>query len=937
MNAIEFGVISGECHIRLVLIADYSEDVIMLKDVLEKSRHYNFEIKHVLSLLEAERYFLQNTADMALLELEIEGREDFSVLSRAREFLGVVPLITLVTAKNAALGMESLKVGVQDYILKDAVHDNENKLPEIVGKSVYRAKVQSRDNLRSAFLEHIRQSTDTELIIKETIADLRAYTRISNINLVLYNADMSSFSYYDNKGKKIKTLYHTESNCEHQALAPIALYQMVLGGAAGRYPNNSSARGSFWVNNFPEFFEEHVKADSLSFMDCEYIAQRYSSLALIPLQTQGDIIGLLQLVAKDADRIMHAEIEFLEDMAMILAVILQQNMRITQSADNEIKFRTIFEFLHIGIIVEDIGSTGIVMVNARARELTGMTEEVIIEKGIRYFFPDLAAGTDRLVEEYFKPHETYMCSDARSIHVLRATKVVTIRGSKLRIISFSDLTDKDKSQEKVIKLSRFPNENPYPVLRVAVSGKILYHNAAGRDFLPYICADNNNLLNPAFFKLIKDCFDSGALCSQEVNCGERLYSIYLRPILEENYVNIYGVDITDQRRIEKQLRHSEKMQAIGQLAGGIAHEFNNQLAVINGFSELVLGFPPVAESAKYSNMLQEVIRAGERAADLTRQLLTYCRQKEVYLDIIDVNEIILDMEMMLQRIIGEDIALLTNLETQPYLVEIDKGQLSDVLINLCANARDAMTQGGRIVVTTENGMWHNEIVDDENAVLSGPYIRITVADTGQGMDEDTIKRIFEPFFTTKPVGKGTGLGLAMVYGVVKERRGTIAVRSNIGKGSVFELCFPASEKQNSSASSTSVNETVDKVQLQGSDTIIVVEDENGVLMYVTTVLRDAGYTVLQSNNPIEAIRLFERNLDSISIILSDVVMPEMSGFELIKRLREQKPLLKAVCMSGYSQDMLHKKTDIEGDIPIINKPVSPTELLMVIDRIKNKI
>ena len=523
MNTIEFGDISREHHIRLVLIAGYSDDVTILKEVFEKSRHYHFEIKHVLSLLEAERYFSQNTADIALLELELEGRADFSVLSRARDFLRVVPLITLVSAENATLGMESLKVGVQDYILKDAVHGNENKLPDIVGKSVYRAKVRSRENLRSSFLEHIRQSTDTELIIKDTVADLRGYTGMSDINLVLYNTDMQSLSHYDNRGKKIDTLYHKESADEPQALAPVALYRMVLNGAAGRYPNNSSARGSFWVNNFPEFLEEHVKTDSSSFGDCVHIAQRYSSLALIPLQTESGMIGLLQLGAREADRIMRTEVEFLEDMAVVLAVILQQNMRRAQSADNEIKFRAIFEFIHIGIIVEDIGSTSIVMVNARARELTGMPEEVIIEKGIRYFFPDLAAERDGLVEEYFKSHETYMCSEERSIHVLRTTKVVVIRGRKLRIISFSDLTDKDKSQEEIIKLSRFPNENPYPVLRVAVSGKILYHNAAGRDFLPYICEDNNSILNPAFFRLIKDCFDSGALCSQEVNCGERLF------------------------------------------------------------------------------------------------------------------------------------------------------------------------------------------------------------------------------------------------------------------------------------------------------------------------------------------------------------------------------------------------------------------------------
>ncbi len=920
---------SDYCGRKVVLIAENSDVVILLKLALKNSKKIDFDISHVLTLKETTEYFASNTADIVLLDLHLPWGAGLDVLKQVKSLFAMIPVVVLVEQNAESLGLESLKYGVQDYIVKEKVCDNEGELSSVIVKSIQRAEVIQNEIFVSSVLDHLQHFQNLGESIKLILGDISRYTKLSEVSLLLRNRMNQTFGYYNRTTIEPVSLDFTSCETVCQLIAPYEMYELVFSKSYGNYRDNFTEQGSFWSDNISDFISTVYGEEKTNYTGSSKFKNEYNSLALIPVIINENVIGVLQLAGVDSKKISISRVEHLENIVSVFAGVLRQKNMLPDTYEDKLLSLTICEYIYIGIMVEDIDSGCIIFVNARARKIIGMPEDVILGETIDKFFPQaVEAGRDDMVKSY----ETYLTCNDKSIHVLRSTRTVDIQGKNLRVTSFSDLTEKDKSQEEIIKLSRFPNENPYPVLRVAVSGKILYHNKAGTNFLPYICKEDNVELSVEFMQLVQDCFNSGELCYQEVSCGECLYSIYMRPILEEHYVNIYGVDITDQRRIEKQLRHSEKMQAIGQLAGGIAHEFNNQLAVINGFSELVMNYPPVYDSPKYSSMLSEVIKAGERAADLTRQLLTYCRQKDVSLDTININDVISDMEIMLRRIIGEDVSLSTDLVENPYMMEIDKGQLSDVLINLCANARDAMNKGGRIIVATSNGRWDNEIADDEDIVLSGPYISMSVTDTGQGMNEETMKRIFEPFFTTKPVGKGTGLGLAMVYGVVKERGGTITVNSSLGEGTSFEICFPAIIKTNPAAEIR--EDEMIRCSLSGNETILVIEDEGGVLMYVTAVLQDAGYTVLQSNSPNEALRIFDENADSISLILSDVIMPEMSGFDLIKRLKAKKPELKAICVSGYSEDLLNKRADIEYDIQIINKPVSPTELLAALNRLK---
>jgi two-component system, cell cycle sensor histidine kinase and response regulator CckA len=358
---------------------------------------------------------------------------------------------------------------------------------------------------------------------------------------------------------------------------------------------------------------------------------------------------------------------------------------------------------------------------------------------------------------------------------------------------------------------------------------------------------------------------------------------------------IVNRDITDRRRLEEQFRQSQKMEAIGRLSGGIAHDFNNLLGVIIGYAEILQENADPAHPDR--ECLDEILRAGQRAASLTRQLLAFSRQQVLEPKIIDLNVVVADMEKMLRRVIGEDIELKTLLEPELARVKADQGQLEQVILNLAVNARDAMPDGGKLKVQTRN------VIMDELDVRRysypfkpGNYVQLTVSDTGSGMDSSIQARVFEPFFTTKEKGKGTGLGLATVYGVVKQSEGYIELDSEVGKGTTFTIYLPSAEEIAMSQPGHADKITV----FNGNGTILLVEDETALLILTRNMLKRFGYTVLEAANGAEACEVSARRNCRIDLLLTDVVMPGMNGRDLADRLANERPEMKVVYMSGYT-------------------------------------
>ncbi len=398
-----------------------------------------------------------------------------------------------------------------------------------------------------------------------------------------------------------------------------------------------------------------------------------------------------------------------------------------------------------------------------------------------------------------------------------------------------------------------------------------------------------------------------------------------RPIVSlDGAVNqMLGVatDITARKQVEEalhkseeQLRQSQKMEAVGKLAGGVAHDFNNLLTAINGHSELAMR--NLAHDDPLYRKLEGIKRAGERAASLTRQLLAFSRKQILQPKVLDLNQVIFEMNKMLQPLIGEDVDLFTKLMPDLGKVKADPGQIEQVLMNLTVNARDAMPRGGRLTIETANVYFDEVYIMHHASVLPGWYVMLAVSDNGCGMDDLTKERIFEPFFTTKEVGKGTGLGLSTVYGIVKQSGGNIWVYSEAGRGTTFKVYLPCVDR---GAEESELNADDTKV-LTGTETVLLVEDEEMVRDMAKEILQESGYQVLEAKHGREALLVAEQHHGPIHLMLSDVVMPQMSGRELAEQLTPLRREMKVLYMSGYTDDAIVHHGVLDEGMAFIGKP-----------------
>jgi two-component system, cell cycle sensor histidine kinase and response regulator CckA len=430
---------------------------------------------------------------------------------------------------------------------------------------------------------------------------------------------------------------------------------------------------------------------------------------------------------------------------------------------------------------------------------------------------------------------------------------------------------------------------------------------------------------PEVIQELERALDEGVTSQREMDWAlkptdpARRLSVTYAPALPD-LVIVHTEDVTERRSLEQQLRQAQKMEAVGRLAGGVAHDFNNLLSVILGYVDLSLD--NLREGDPLRSDLEEIRTAGTRATALTRQLLAFSRQQVLLPRVIDLNEIALGMEAMLGRLLGEDIEL--TLVTQPGLglVLADPGQIEQVVMNLAVNARDAMPDGGRLTLETANVELDGPYVATHVGVAAGRHVTLSLTDSGSGMTAATRARIFEPFFTTKPVGKGTGLGLATVFGIVQQSGGHLDVRSEPGQGSTFTVFLPRTDRAAECPLSFAPS-----VSLDGTETILLVEDEDQVRVVARTILRRHGYNVLEASNGGEAYLISKEFPSSIHLLLTDVVMPRMSGRKLADVLAEQRPEMKVLFVSGYTDDAVVQHGVIHAIVSLLQKPFTSEALL----------
>jgi nitrogen-specific signal transduction histidine kinase/ActR/RegA family two-component response regulator/HAMP domain-containing protein len=488
--------------------------------------------------------------------------------------------------------------------------------------------------------------------------------------------------------------------------------------------------------------------------------------------------------------------------------------------------------------------------------------------------------------------------------------------------------ERKRADAEVQKLAAFAQLNPNPAMEFNANGSILYFNEAVLKLALSVNQNHPSKILPLNIgEIVRHCLETGrSKVRMETKMGGCTFSWSFHPMQASKVVHCYIEDTTGRLNLEAQLRQSQKMESVGQLAAGVAHDFNNMLTIIQGHSSSLLAKPTMPEEV--SDPVQAIYFAAERAAGLTRQLLMFSRKNVMQLKPLDLRETVGNMTKMLQRLIGENISLRFNPPGELPIIVGDTGMMEQVLMNLSVNARDAMPQGGALTIELKDTHVDENYIQSHPEAHVGRCIRLRVADTGCGMDAKTLMHIFEPFFTTKEVGKGTGLGLATVYGIVKQHDGWLEVGSEPGKGTTFDVFFPAGDEMAVFSEKSIVPATP---VAGGTETILVVEDEPVLREMARDILEEYGYKILEASSGKDALALWQRRNCQINLLLTDMVMPEgVSGVDLAEQLLAKQPQLKIIFTSGYTANEVSSEVLARTRARFLQKPYSHDELAKIV-------
>jgi len=645
------------------------------------------------------------------------------------------------------------------------------------------------------------------------------------------------------------------------------------------------------------------------------------------------------------NQIFLANIELSKQIARLEKALLEKENAGEALQDSEKRYRRLFESAKDGILILDAVTGKVVDANPFLLQLLGYSHEALCGKHIWELgvFKDIAASKDAFQalqdNEYIRyedlPLET---QEGQSIAVEFVSNVYLVDHSKVIQCNIRDITAQKRAKAERTRLMAAIEQVGEGIFVTDAQGTIQFVNPAFKRMTGYsgeeAVGQNLRILKSGeqdelLYRNLWETVSGGTTWSGRMVNKRKDGTLYteettISPVRDAlgqivNYVAV-GRDITEHLRLEGQFLQAQKMEAVGLLAGGVAHDYNNMLTVILGYAELALR--KVDPDQPLHGDLEEIIKAARRSTDITRQLLIFARKQTIIPVALDLNQTVESMLTMLRRLIGEDIDLVWLPEKGLGPVKMDPTQVDQILANLCVNARDAIAGIGKITIETGSSVFDEAYCADHLGFVPGDYALLAVSDNGCGMDKKTMDQIFEPFFTSKEVGQGTGLGLSMVYGIVKQNNGFLNVYSEPGCGSTFRVYLPREAAQVVDAR----RERAVEIPPSHGETVLLVEDEPALLKMGTMMLEKLGYRVLAAGTPDEAIALAEEHMAELHLLLTDVVMPGMNGKDLAERLHVLCPDMKILFMSGYSANVIGAQWVMDEGVNFIEKPFSMKDL-----------
>jgi two-component system, cell cycle sensor histidine kinase and response regulator CckA len=650
-----------------------------------------------------------------------------------------------------------------------------------------------------------------------------------------------------------------------------------------------------------------------------------------------------------------ANTELNRRIALLKETLLEKERTAEALQDSEKRYRRLFESAKDGILILDADTGQVVDVNPFLIQLLGYSYDALYGQHIWELgvFKDIAASKDAFKalqdNEYIRyddlPLETL---DGKPIAVEFVSNVYLVDHSKVIQCNIRDITARKWAEAERKRLMAAIEQAGEAIVMTDAQGIIQFVNPAFERTTGYsrkeAVGQNPRILKSGehdelFYRNLWDTISGGRTWAGRMVNKRKDGTLYteettISPVRDAsgrivNYVAVKR-DITEHLRLAAQFQQSQKMEAMGRLAGGVAHDFNNMLGVILGYAELALCQVDPAQPLHAD--LEEILKAANRSTEITRQLLAFDRKQTIIPVALDLNHTVESMLKMLRRLIGEDIDLAWLPEVGVCPIKMDPVQVDQILVNLCVNARDAIADVGKVTIETGNAVFDETYCADHAGFVAGEYVLLAVSDDGCGIDKEILDRIFEPFFTSKGVGQGTGLGLSTVYGTVKQNNGFINVYSEPGKGTTFRIYLPRYADQ----AVVTQREKAAEIPPSRGETVLVVEDEAANLQMDKTMLERLGYRVLAAGTPGEAIGLAEKHSSEIHLLITDVVMPEMNGWDLAERLQSLYPSMKILFMSGYTANVIAHRVLDEG-VNFIQKPFSMKDLAVKVrDAVRQK-